>query len=163
MKHLLLFTLAGTIIVGGCGKKSQEKTIEKAIESKTGKDADVDISDKKIEIETDEGKMSMSTGDGAKIPSDFPKDIYIPDGVKVEMAIQTEKGYSIALSTNQPRSKVTTMYKKQMEASGWTSKTTMDMGNQFMLAYGKGKRIATIIIVGDNKSTRMNITASISQ
>jgi hypothetical protein len=146
------------ILLAACGKKTEEKALEKAIESETGKKADVDLSGDGVKIETEEGTMRMSAGEGAKIPQDFPKDVYIMKGAKVEMAMETEEGYSVALTIDQPRDKVAQDYKKKMSGEGWTQKAYMDMGEQIMIAYEKGDRAANVLVIHDEKVTRLNLT-----
>lgn len=58
------------------GEKTQEKTLEKAIEQGGGEKADVDIDDQKITIETEEGKMQINADDNqwpANAPAEVPE------------------------------------------------------------------------------------------
>lgn len=56
------------------GEKAQEKTLERAIEQGGGGNADVDVDNQKITIESEEGKMQINTADN-QWPSDAPPEV----------------------------------------------------------------------------------------
>ncbi len=150
----------GLVCVTGCGRQAEEAAVEKAIELQTGGTARVDLSKETMQIETEEGKMTMSSGEGAKLPDSFPQDIYVLDGAKIEMAMEVPQGYSLAFTTDKDRAAVAEQYKKQMTSAGWTQKAAMDMGEQVMLAYEKPERAANIVITADESVTRVNVTVA---
>lgn len=59
---LLVVVMALFLLITGCGKvaeKASEKAAEKAIEDASGGKADVDLSDNKMEVKTDEGSVKV--------------------------------------------------------------------------------------------------------
>ena len=75
-----VIVLAAIILMFGCGEKGgekvAEKAMEKAIESSTGGNAKVDVGENSLRIQTEEGEMTITGGDSAKLPHDFPLEEY---------------------------------------------------------------------------------------
>ncbi len=152
--------LVGILFIMGCGKKAEEKVVEKMIEKQTGGKANVDLSKGTMEIETKDGKMTMTSGKAAKVPDDFPSDVYLYKPASVEAAIQVPNGHSVSLMTEKNVSQVSETYKKKMTGEGWSQQAAMDMGTQSVLIYEKNDRVTNITIVPDNGKTRIQVTVS---
>ena len=150
--------LAMLLILIGCGKKAEEKIAEKIIERSTGSKAKVDIADESMKIETEDGSMSVKTGKSAKIPKEFPSDVYLFKPADVEVAMEVGQCYSIALKTGKDIASVTSAYKKEMVNKGWKQQAAMDMGENSMLIYEKEKRITNVAISQDAGETKIVIT-----
>lgn len=70
---VLPMILLGAVSCKQAAEKQQEKTLERAIEQSGGGNADVDVEDGKVTIESGEGKIEIKTGD-KKWPTDAPKE-----------------------------------------------------------------------------------------
>ena len=161
-KGWLSLLIAMALLSGACGKKSQEEIIEKAVEKNSGGKAHVDLSKQKMTIETKEGgKVEIASGgEGLKVPADFPKDIYIYRGAKVEGSIKTGDAIQLTLQTVDADAKVADEYKRQMKQTGWTEKTTAQMGGMTMLQYAKDQRSLMVHLSRDGKITRIMLMMS---
>ncbi len=63
-----IIIVTAALVAGGCGAdKLAEKAIEKQIESETGEDFDIDIDDGNIVVESEEGRIELSTDDDGNI------------------------------------------------------------------------------------------------
>ncbi|MBD3345835.1 MAG: hypothetical protein GF401_12300 [Chitinivibrionales bacterium] len=148
----------------GCGKKGEEKIAEnivkKAIEKESGGKADVDISNGNVNIKTDDGEMSVTSGKNARIPEAFPTDILIYQGSSVEAAMEVPEGYSVQLKSDDDVTKIAETYKADMKAQGWSQEASLDMGEQAMLSFKKGERAAQVVIMPDESITRIGLTTS---
>ena len=96
-----LIVLVALALVG-CGNvadKVAEKAAENQIENAIGGNANVDINDDTVKIQTDEGSMSFG---GGEIPADFP--VPFPDGGEVVSVItnDTPNGPSGSVSVDYP-------------------------------------------------------------
>ena len=160
--NLILF-LCALLLAAGCGKSAEERAVEKQIEKATGADADVDLSKKGMKIagKTEGGKYTVTTGDKTEIPEDFPSDVFIYRPSKAVMAMKVPEGYSIALSTEDDRSKVVNTYKREMKAEGWSEKATMNMGPQSVLVYEKDGRNANISIGPSGEAVQISLVVSV--
>jgi len=155
--------LLAIVLMIGCGEKSEEnvgeKLAEKAIEANIGKEADVEVNKESVRITTKDGEMSITSGESAKIPDDFPKDIPVYKGSVVNMAMEVPQGYSLSFTTKDNMSKVSEWYLKEMMSKGWTKEMSVDVKNQTMLVFKKGERGVNLVIAPDNGHTRLSLTS----
>ncbi|MCL5269239.1 MAG: hypothetical protein M1457_01470 [bacterium] len=163
LKKLLCLMVVSMLAVGGCGKKAEEKMMEKAIEQDTGDKANVDLSKNKVTIESkDGGKIEIASGGDTslKVPDDFPKDVFVYPGAKVEASIKTPDGVQLTLVTSDAMAKVTDAYKAKMKAEGWEEKTAAAMGEMTMLQFEKADRTAMVHITKDGENSRIMLMMS---
>ena len=159
----LAVAVALAAALAGCGNKDddagREEALEQAIE-KDGARANVDLSKGRISIQTKEGqKLEIAGTDGElKIPADFPKDVLVYKGAKVETTVKATEGTMVTLTTPDPTAKVTEAYKADMKKSGWDEKTSVLMPGMTMLQYTKDKRTVSLHISGDDKATLILLT-----
>ena len=161
MKYYFTAVMIACLILSGCGKKANEKLTEKMIEAAAAKDgikADVDIDDETVTIKTDEGTSTFSSGSKAKIPDNFPKDVYVYEKADIVSALSVPDGFSIMLQTKDAPDKVSAAIKARFTASGWTEEMTMNQGGMVMLGYRKGDRSSVINVMRDDKMTQISIT-----
>ncbi|MFH2046266.1 MAG: hypothetical protein ABIK92_14080 [Pseudomonadota bacterium] len=160
MPRIIFAVLLSILFIIGCGEKAEEKMIEKQIKKATGSDANVDISDNKINIvsSTKEGKFSMSMGESVEIPKDFPTDIFIYKPSETVAAIKMPEGFSISLKTGNDITKVTASYQKKMKSEGWSEKASMNFSGQQVLVYEKENRNANISIASTEGETNITLT-----
>ena len=158
--YLILFCLI--FIVVGCGKSAEEKAVEKQIEKATGGNAEVDLSKKGMEVtgETEKGNYKVSLGESTKVPEGFPADVFIYKPSRAMAAMMMPEGHSLSLATESDAEKVSEIYRKEMQAEGWTEKASIEMGDQLMLAYEKEGRIANIAIAPMESETRITLTVA---
>ena len=158
MKRIILCAVACSLVAYiGCGKKAEEKVIEKIIEKESGGKADVDISDESISIKTEDGEATLHAGENVKLPADFPKDILVYKGADVKMTMEVPQGKSVTFLTKDDVSKVAEAYKKEMAGKGWKKEMAMDMGEQTSLIFKKDERMAQIMIGKEDDKTMINI------
>lgn len=160
MPKIIFAVLLSILFICGCGEKAEEKMLEKQIKKATGSDAHVDISDNKIHIsgKTGEGDFTMSIGDSAKIPKDFPADIFIYTPSETVAAMKMPEGFSVSLKTGNDTANVAASYQKKMKSEGWSEKATMNFSGQQVLVYEKENRIANIAIASTEGETNITLT-----
>ena len=136
-----------------CRRKVADKVVEKAIEAqakKDGKDVDVKMDTKggSMSIKSKDGSESvdmkadgrsftvktkdgtMVSGDAAKLPDTFPKDVPVFPGAKLLM-VSTEtqnESFSIQMTSTDSIENVASYYKKELAAKGWTEAQSMTQG-----------------------------------
>ena len=153
--------ISSVLVLSGCGctewasKKVGEKIVEKGIESQTGAKVDINSDGGVSTIETKEGKMTVSGEGGAKLPDNFPKDIFVYSDAKINMAISSSsqgEGFSVSYTTAAVESDVFSKYKEEMAKNGWKKDTEADMGeNGKMLNFSKGKSKVLVMIGNDER------------
>jgi len=175
----------------GCGcrqkvtDKIAEKAIEKAIESdakKDGKDVDVKMDMKggsmsikskdgsgNVDMKADGQSFTIKTqdgtvvsGDAAKLPDTFPKDVPVYPGAKlalVSTATQNEM-FNVNMTSTDTIENVASYYKKELAAKGWTETQSMTQGGDQpmqMLNYTKEDRMAMVMASRDGDKTTITL------
>ena len=162
MKRLGLLAAASIFVLSGCGKSNDEKHAEQVIENTTGHKANVELSDSGVQIsgKTKDGQdFKVTTGTETKIPTDFPKDVYIYASSTPVTAMETPNGCSVVLNTPDSVQKVATAYKQEMVKNSWEQETYMDMGPQTIMSFKKNHTTAAIVVMQpDNGKTTITIT-----
>lgn len=154
--------MMASLFVSGC-KKAAEKAAEKAIEAGMAKDGTkgkVDISGGKVSIETKDGTAVYAGGKDAKVPDNFPKDVYVYDGGTVMASISVPDGFNLTIESKDSSDKILSAVKGKMTGFGWKQEMEMKQNNNSMISYKKGERSATINIASDSKGSQISIFAS---
>lgn len=165
-KLILPFLLSFILLVSGCGPGTlTEKYIENKIEKETGQNAKVDMNNGQFNMQTADG-TSIQTGEGVELPSDFPKDVYIPKGELVSvMKNVVGAGYSVSLYADDSAEAINKQYLEKLKESGWSitmqvnTAGTMMIGAKkdtrnlsFSVSAGDEGKIFVVITVTDTKS-----------
>lgn len=162
MRYFIVFI--SVMVMFGCGEKAGEETaekmVEKAIESGFDGEAEVDIEKDSIRIEAEEGEMSMTMGDSASLPDDFPDDVFIYQGAELSMGMKLPQGFNLSLQTKDDMSKVSEVYLAEMTAKGWTKEMSRDMGEQKMMFFKKDQRAVNMTIFPSEDMTQITLTVA---
>lgn len=161
-RHNHLFTsfilatlLGGALILSGCSitdslkQKVGEKIVESTIESQTG--GKVDINNGQMNVQTDQGTMSINTGGGGKLPENFPRDMFTYSDAKIIFSLAGAKGtndYTVNYQTATGFTDAVNKYKQEMTGSGWTkeSELNMDTEEAVLLTFKKGIKSVAVSI-----------------
>ena len=182
----IVWSLATCVAVAGCGKKADEKLSEKLTEkllekslSKDGVKANVDISGDTMSftttdadgkqsnvkmdgdslvVEGPDGVQTFRAGGAGEMPKDFPADVYVLSGASVVSSISTPGGANLSLKSGAPKAVVVAQYAAEMKDKGWTTESTMDMGETAMLSFAKDNRTASVIVQVEDGATSINLT-----
>jgi hypothetical protein len=159
--------VCSAVLVSGCGKAKKsisEKIAEKAIEMNMkdadGNSAKVDISKGTMTIKTKDGETAVVSGDGASVPADFPKDVYIVKGAKIQMSMKTPDGYMLNMQVEQSAAKLAETYETELKAQGWKQEGSFDMGETRSLSYKKDERQVAIVMGKSDAATTVMITVT---
>ncbi len=154
---LALCSLAAFAGLTGCGEKSEEKMAAEMIEKSSGGKAEVDIEKGNMVIKTKEGEMVINADASAKLPDDFPKDVFVIKGADVKMTMDMPQGKTVSFLTKEDMASVFEKYKKEMASNGWNQQMAMNLGDGASLVCEKGDRMANITIAKDEEGTMINV------
>jgi hypothetical protein len=150
------------LVLTGCGKAPEQTATEKKIEDSSGVDTKVDLqkNDMTASGEAGKEKRTISSGEGAEIPKDIPDDVYIYRPSRVMTAMDTPKGTSLGLTTDDDVPTVAQTYKREMTTRNWSEQTSMKEGERWMLGYQKEERIANIAIGSMGGAAQIMVTVT---
>ena len=172
----------------GCRQKVADKAIEKVIETqakKDGKDVDVKMNSadgsmtitskdgkEKVDMKSDDKSFSiqtkdgmMVTGDAAKLPENFPKDVPVYPGAKPTL-VSTMAGnetFNVSFDTADTIDQVGAYYRKELTANGWQEQQTMNQGGDQpmqMLHYTKAQRTVMVTVTREGDKTVLSLMVS---
>ncbi len=161
---LAVYSLAVFTGLVGCGQKPEEKAVEKMAEEMIEKSSDgkaeVNIEKGNMSIKTKEGEVLINVDKSAKLPDDFPKDVFVLKDADVKMTMDMPQGKTVSFSTKEEMTSIFEKYKKEMSSNGWTEKMVMNLGEGASLVYEKDDRMTNITIAKDDEGTMINVVIS---
>jgi hypothetical protein len=154
LRHLFLALLAASALLSAAGcKRAGQSAAEAAIAAASGGKLDVRHGDDgTTTIASKDGKdtMTVSTGGDARLPADFPGDVYLPSGYRVESALEMPGAMVAHVLTAGDVASVAADADKGMLAQGWKQAMTLAQSDQaHIVMWEKGERHATLTIAGD--------------
>ena len=156
-----VFSLAVFPVLIGCGQSNEEQATEKIAEEMLEKnsrgEADVDFIKGNMSINTEAGEMSININDSAKLPDNFPKDVFVMKGAEVKMTMDIPQGMSASFLSKEDIGSVFTKYQNEMNSKGWEQKLSMNLGEGATLVYEKDQRIANITMAKEQEGTIINL------
>lgn len=136
------------LALAGCG--GNERTVETGDGTIT---AEQDGEQVRIEGKTEEGRgYEGRFGEDVELPDDFPADVPIYPGARVQGTMLAEGNRMVTLATSDAAAKVAAFYEERLGASGWEAAARMDMGGSRMLSFQKGERTATVQLFEEAES-----------
>ena len=185
-KHLHTAAVIAVTVAGlltGCDKEDQQAATEHAIESaakaqgqevvvnidnnKTtietkddeGKKVTYEASDNAATITTEDGNMTMQSGDAAKIPDSYPEDGVMYPNLKLDVAAVQENAIMLAGTTSDPADKVQAELTAQAKSKGWEPQGTFQQAGVQMASFTKDNRALSITLnAAAGNGTQVSIT-----
>lgn len=150
---LLVVGMAATTLIA-CGKKAEELTAEKIIESQTGADVDITDDGANISMKTESGEMfSMTTGDNTQMPKDYPADIFTPRDAKLNSSVITADGSMLSYLADGTTGDVFKKLRAEMGEKGWKEEVASESPGSAMLHYRKENRTVQYMVLDEGGRT----------
>lgn len=168
MRYLSLAAVMSVFVLvgGGCteslAERAVDRAIEKRIESETGHEADVDINDGSITFTDNASGATGQFGGNVKLPSDFPSDIPLPNGITLSGTASTPEGDWVTYTTDQSAADLGAWYEAELTADGFTKQGSFTTGTSSSWAFEKGSVSIGIAITdgADGAKTSVMVTRS---
>jgi len=163
--RIVFLCAAAALLATACSKSPGERLAETALSAASGHKVEVDKDGGKVTFKGDKGDMTIASGNAATLPADFPKDVYLPSGYKVESAMQMPGATVVSVAAP---GQVATLFadaSKQMQAQGWKQTMAMQQSGQAqMLAFEKDNRSAMVSFdAGDNGDVKVALQVATKQ
>ena len=149
--------VAAALVMGsGCGKKTEGKAGAKGAQRRPSDPVLMQAPE-----ETDSEAVTLSQGETARIPPDFPKDVPVPDPVRV-LSVSADRS-QVAVNFECARSvrDLTAFYKRQLKDSGWEVNPQLESPLQAILSGGKSGRLLSLAMseVEGKSKVELSVTA----
>ncbi len=153
----LCFVFLSTIALGvsvSCNRHTYSTADGSVTVQQKGKDAST------MKFTGRDGKQVSIDMNAGSVPSDYPKDAPVYKNAKVVLSqtISEKNGRHLMLETSDPAPKIVEFYKKELEANGWKTDASMDMGAMSMITANKENRQLVVQVIGDNDKRSINQT-----
>ncbi|MDD5566970.1 MAG: hypothetical protein PHH01_02135 [Patescibacteria group bacterium] len=157
-----MLVVAIALVLTGCGKSSAEKAAEKALETATNGQADVDVSENTVKINTN--NSSYEAGENVSLPDGFPDDIYLVDGnITAAFTYTKDKDYSISIETSKTVSEVKALYDTELKADGWAITSSMVYEGSAAIWAEKENRMVSVGINKGSEDGKNTVVISASK
>jgi hypothetical protein len=131
----------------GCGatQRAQDRVVENAIENQIdregGGNANVDVNNGTVRVETSEG--AYQAGAGAGLPSDWPSDVPLMPGAQMQVSGSNngssgDAGAGVMFVTTKTAEEVSAYYREELTKNGWVFDTTASMNGFLVMTATKG-------------------------
>jgi hypothetical protein len=154
--RVLAVTAISFSLLTACGKAQEaaeeaatEAAAEAAIESMTDADIDVDVQEggQTVSGVDEQGRpFSTSQGTAAKIPSDFPSDVLVPEGLVLDTSMVVGANTFVGGTVPGDVAELTARIDAHMKAAGWTSLMAMNEPGSSTLLWQRDDRSVNYMI-----------------
>ncbi|OYP34732.1 hypothetical protein [Rhodopirellula sp. MGV] len=159
--------VTSVLFVSGCGKIAK-KAAEQAIESELEKDggtADFDLTEDGFSAEVDgvDGKAQYAIGASAKVPADWPSDIPVFDGLKLNMSHANKDQGTFVIQGNSTAGfqEVIDFYAAAAAKEGWKEESVSKQGDSMWIqGLSKDGRMLTIMVAASDEGTSVTQTTN---
>ena len=148
-----------SLFLFACGPRGTEEIIEDRIEEETGEDAEVDMEDGAMYIETEEGTVDVGA---VSLPADWPTDVSVYEGATITQVMSVnpatgDAGRAVIFTTTDTAADVVAFYKSQLPLDGWTMEASMEAGTTTILSGAKDERKVSLMIVWNGEMTSVTM------
>jgi hypothetical protein len=134
MRSLAYLLPVLVLAAAACGKSPEERMASAIASAASGTDVSVEKDGERVVLGSGDEAMTISSGDSARLPASFPKDVFLPDDYTVENALESSGFNMVSLRTGGEVGPLADAAKAFMESGGW---------KQSMMAGDEQSRILT--------------------
>lgn len=142
MRKSILVAIAACGLAA-CGESGSEAAAESMAGAIMGQDVELEDDGETVTI----GGTRMSSGASARVPDDFPSDVYLPGDYTLETVVSNETSTSLHMSTDAAADALFADAVEAMTGAGWTQGWTIPPEDGVGLAaFEKDDRRASISV-----------------
>jgi hypothetical protein len=128
-------------LITACGKPSGDTVAEAMIERSTGENAEVERSDKQVDIRVKDAHVQIAqAGQVLALPADFPADVYRPDGFRVRHVMNVPRITTVMGEAPGAREALFAQARATMAQQGWKEIRAGQLGTADSAAFRKDGR-----------------------
>lgn len=134
---------------------------EAAHAAATGEEVVIHEDGATVSYRTPDGELTMTGGQAASLPVDFPGDIFLPDAYVVESTLAMNEDLFIAFGVEQDVPSLYAAARKDMAGHGWTeTMAALENSENGLLTFEKDDRAVVLSLAreGDGATLGLQIT-----
>lgn len=153
MRNVPLVVAASLLVcLAACSKSPEERAAGAALAAITGAAVDVQDGGDKVTFGQGDQAMTISSGDSAKLPASFPKDVYLPPAYALDNVVDSNGFTMVSVRVPGKLGVASAAARKHMQDAGWKqSMAAIDDDTNHLLAYENDGRTALMSFSTDEE------------
>ena len=162
LRHVRAGLLAAAAVLAfslaACGESAGEAAAEAALVAAGAGDVEIDDDGGTVSYRTEQGQVTITGGDAAALPRDFPDDVYLPGDYVVESTLAMEQDLFIALAVQEDVPALYAAARAAMAGHGWTeTMAALENNENGLMSYEKADRAAVLSLARGEGATTMGL------
>lgn len=143
------------LALSACAERVGEAAAEAALGAALGQDVEIEEDGATVSYRTADGELTVSGGEAATLPDDFPGDVFVPDAYRVESTLAMDEDLFVALAVHQEVPALYAAARRGMAGLGWTeTMAALENSENGLLTFEKDDRTAVVSLArGDDGAT----------
>lgn len=144
--------------LAACGESAGEAAAEAAMEAAGAQDVQIDEDGESISYRTEQGEVTITGGESASLPDDFPDDVYLPGEYVVESTLAMKADLFIGLAVEEDVPSLYAAARESMAGHGWTeTMAALENNDNGLLTFEKDDRGAVLSMSREEGGTTMGL------
>jgi hypothetical protein len=132
------------LAAAACGKSPEERMASAVASAASGTDVSVEKDGERVVLGSGDEAMTISSGDSARLPDSFPKDVFLPDDYTVESALESTGFSMVSLRTGGEVGPLADTARAFMESGGWKQSMMAGDDESRILTFQNAKNVAAL-------------------
>lgn len=146
----LLIIILAMLCAAGCGRSPGERIAAAALFAVGDGKIGMGGAGQTVSMNTAQGNVQIAIGADARLPADFPKDVYLPGDYAIGRVVHIDEATIIELDAAGNVAELAAQAQARMLASGWKrARTLQPDADTRALAWEKGARAVVISLAGN--------------
>ena len=146
------------LILSACTDHPGEAAAEAALAAGGAQDVEIDEDGERISYRTEEGEVTITGGEAASLPDDFPEDVYLPGDYVVESTLAMNADLFIGLAVDDDVPALYASARESMAGHGWTeTMAALENNENGLLTFEKDDRSAVVSLSRGDDGTTMGL------
>lgn len=142
----LPYVLTVLLVAGAaaCGKSPEERMASAIASAASGSEVSVQRDGERLVLGSGDEAMTISSGDSAVLPVNFPKDVYLPDKYTIESALDSSGFSMVSLRTGGEVAKLADAAGAYMQSGGWKQSMAAGDDQSRIMTFQNERNVAAL-------------------
>lgn len=146
------------LVLSACADTPGEAAAEAALAAAGAQDVEIDEDGESVSYRTEEGEVTITGGEAASLPGDFPDDVYLPVDYVVESTLAMNADLFVGLAVDEAVPALYASARESMAGHGWTeTMAALENNENGLLTFEKDDRSAVVSLSRGEEGTTMGL------